>query len=66
MQDIKRLMEINPIRPLDSETYSEYIERIKQVRPNKKYAGVYMERHHIKPRSMGGDNKQNNLIYLLA
>ena len=66
MQDIKRLMEINPIRPLDSETYSEYIKRIKQVRPNKKYAGVYMERHHIKPRSMGGDNKRNNLIYLLA
>lgn len=60
------LQEITPFVPLDDEKYDNYINRIKQGRENKKYKTVYMERHHIKPKSKGGTNDKKNLIYLLA
>ena len=41
--------------------YADLIERGRnRVLPK----GVYKERHHIIPRSMGGNNKENNLVYL--
>ncbi len=60
------LQEITPFVPLDDEKYDNYINRIKQSRENKKYKTVYMERHHIKPKSCGGTNNKENLIWLLA
>ena len=44
--------------------YNEYIENILKIRPNIKQKGVYMERHHIVPKCMGGSNKECNLIWL--
>lgn len=64
--EIKLLMEINPIVPEKDEKYDNYIQRIKNTRENKKYKYVYMERHHIIPRSWNGSNKKENLIYLLG
>ena len=60
------LQEITPFVPLEDEKYDNYINRIKQSRENKKYKTVYMERHHIKPKSCGGTNNKENLIWLLA
>lgn len=59
-------MEINPVVPEKDEKYDDYIQRIKNTRENKKYKCVYMERHHIIPRSWNGSNKKENLIYLLG
>lgn len=64
--EIKLLMEINPVVPEKDEKYDDYIQRIKNTRENKKYKCVYMERHHIIPRSWNGSNKKENLIYLLG
>ena len=64
--EIKLLMEINPVIPEKDEKYDDYIQRIKNTRENKKYKCVYMERHHIIPRSWNGSNKKENLIYLLG
>lgn len=64
--EIKLLMEINPVVPEKDEKYDDYIQRIKNTRENKKYKCVYMERHHILPKSLGGGNEMSNLIYLLA
>ncbi len=60
------LQEITPLVPLEDEKYDNYINRIKQSRENKKYKTVYMEKHHIKPKSCGGINNKENLIWLLA
>ena len=57
-------MELEHYIPLEKESYNDYIERIKFSRENKRPKGVYMERHHIIPKSMGGNNKKENLIYL--
>lgn len=64
--EMKLLMEINPVVPEKDEKYDDYIQRIKATRKNKKYKYVYMERHHIIPRSWNGSNEKENLIYLLG
>jgi hypothetical protein len=33
---------------------------------NKKTSECYVEKHHIIPRSLGGDNSKSNLVYLTA
>lgn len=48
----------------DGESYQDYITKILTSRKNEKEEGEYMERHHILPKSCGGDNSQENLIYL--
>lgn len=52
------------IEPLENEKYQEYIKRILDNRPNKKDKENYQERHHIVPRSKGGSNDEENLIFL--
>lgn len=64
--EVKLLMEINPIVPEKNEKYLDYVQRIRQTREDRKYEFVYMERHHIVLRSKGGSNKKENLIWLLA
>jgi len=44
--------------------YKEYIDNILALRENVKQEGLYMERHHIIPKCMGGSNKEENLIWL--
>ena len=44
--------------------YNEYISDILKIRPNIKQEGVYMERHHIVPKCMGGSNNEDNLVWL--
>lgn len=51
------------IYPFENETYDEYINRILLSRPNKKVQKG-QERHHIVPKSRGGTNDRNNLIWL--
>jgi len=43
--------------------YNELIEHRKMM---PKLEGVYYERHHIKPRCMGGGDEEENLVYLTA
>ncbi|MBQ0113365.1 MAG: hypothetical protein KBT03_09570 [Bacteroidales bacterium] len=45
-------------------TYREYINAILSMRENTKKKDVYMERHHIIPKCMGGDNSPENLVWL--
>lgn len=37
-----------------------------QLQPRKKNKDVYFERHHIVPRSLGGNNNKTNLVLLTA
>lgn len=55
---------MNIITPNENETYNEYITRILVSRDNDKDKDNYQERHHIVPRSWGGENSLDNLIYL--
>ncbi len=64
--EVKLLMEINPIVPEKNEKYLDYIQRIRQMREDRRYKFVYMERHHIVLRSKGGNNEKENLIWLLG
>lgn len=64
--EVKLLMEINPVVPEKDEKYLDYIQRIRQMREDRKYEFVYMERHHIVLRSKGGNNEKENLIWLLG
>lgn len=52
--------------PNDKETYKEYIQRILNIRGNKKDYQNYQERHHIIPKCLGGSDDFDNLIYLYA
>lgn len=52
------------IIPKEKEVYKDYIIRIKNARENKKDRNRYMEKHHILPKSQGGNNEDYNLIYL--
>jgi len=54
------------IEPLEGESYNNYIQRILNSRPNNKQDNVYMECHHIIPKCHGGENTQDNLIFLYA
>jgi len=45
-------------------TYEEYIHCILQIRDNTKSKDFYQEKHHIIPRTMGGDDSPDNLIWL--
>ena len=45
--------------------YNAIIERAKKEN-RKKGCGVYYERHHILPKSLGGSNDKSNLILLTA
>jgi len=54
------------IEPLDEEKYDAYINRILEERKNKKNNEIYMERHHIIPKSRGGSDVEDNLIWLYA
>lgn len=55
---------INIIIPLNDELYNDYINRILNIRENKKDKNVYQEKHHILPKTLGGNNDAFNLIYL--
>ena len=45
--------------------YYDYINYVKTLNRSKK-DNRYYEKHHIIPRSLGGDNSKNNLVnYLL-
>ena len=48
-----------------NEGYMEYINRILNSRPNKKIE-IGQHRHHIIPKSLGGTNSPENLIWLFA
>ena len=54
------------ITPKEKESYKEYIQRILLARENRKDTNTYQERHHILPKTLGGDNSKNNLIWLYA
>jgi hypothetical protein len=45
--------------------YYDYIEYVKTL-DRKKGKGIYYESHHIIPKSMGGDNSNDNLVLLTA
>lgn len=45
--------------------YYDYINYVKKLN-RKKVKGIYYEKHHIIPRSCGGDNSKDNLILLTA
>lgn len=53
------------INSRQGENYIEYINRILKSRPNKKIEKG-QHRHHIIPKSLGGDNSSDNLIWLFA
>lgn len=57
---------IEVIIPKDEEKYKDYINRILNIRKNEKDKNNYQEKHHIKPKSLGGLNTPENLIYLYA
>lgn len=44
--------------------YDDFIRDRRADESRPKYSDEYMERHHIIPRSMGGDDSEENLIYL--
>jgi len=54
------------ITPQKTELYKEYIDRILSSRENKRDKNTYQEKHHIIPKTLGGTNDVNNLIYLYA
>lgn len=54
------------IIPEENEKYQDYINRILSSRNNLKDDNVYMEQHHITPKSLGGNDTDNNLIWLYA
>ena len=44
--------------------YKKHYDLLIETRRLRKLDNIYYERHHIIPRSMCGDNSENNLIYL--
>ena len=54
------------ILPLENERYDDYIKRILNSRDNIKNEDEYQEKHHIIPKSLGGTDDKDNLIYLYA
>ncbi len=48
------------------ETYDEFINNILETRGRFNCGEEYHERHHIKPRCLGGDDDEDNLIDLFA
>ena len=47
-------------------TYKDFIDDIIKTRGRHGCGDIYHERHHIKPRCLGGENKEENLIDLYA
>lgn len=54
------------ITPNKEESYNNYIDRILQSRINMKDTQNYQERRHIIPKTLGGNDTEDNLIYLYA
>jgi len=46
--------------------YNNIIDRARQRCWTRKTAGTYVEQHHIIPRSLGGSNNKDNLVFLTA
>jgi hypothetical protein len=46
--------------------YSKLIQKAVDRNWSKTSSGCYVERHHIVPKSLGGTNKKDNLVYLTA
>jgi hypothetical protein len=46
--------------------YDSIINRAKNRNWNRKFAPEYVERHHIVPRSLGGTDTKDNLVFLTA
>lgn len=46
--------------------YNDIIGKAKVRGWTRKTAGVYVEKHHITPRSLGGNNAPDNLVFLTA
>lgn len=53
------------LKPNPNESYQEYIIRILNIRQNIKSTTFYMEHHHILPKCMGGEDIEDNMIWLL-
>ena len=51
---------------MDISKCEEYLEFIKEYGFKNKPKDIYTEKHHIIPKSCGGTNKKDNLIYLEA
>lgn len=49
---------------MEKEKYDDYIARILSSRENNKDIENYQEKHHIKPKCLGGTDSKDNLIYL--
>ena len=57
---------IEIVKPFETESYSDYIQRIINIRPNIRDSEYYQELHHIIPKCIGGTNEKDNLVYLYA
>lgn len=59
---------IRTFTPLENETYNSYIQRIIDNRGRKRSSNPndYQEQHHILPKCLGGQDEEDNLIYLYA
>lgn len=56
----------NILLPLLNQTYQDYINLMLENRPNVKDKESYQERHHIIPKTLGGLDNDENLIWLYA
>lgn len=54
------------IKPNEYDSYDSYIKRILDSRINCRDYENYQEKHHIIPKCLGGDDQENNLIWLYA
>ena len=50
----------------DNKYYRCYIRIINAAKNRNLYKEIYVEKHHILPKSMGGSNKKENLVALTA
>jgi hypothetical protein len=51
------------MNPIDNK-YTKHYFKLIESRKNRQLTGVYTERHHIIPRSLGGNNAKSNLVSL--
>jgi len=51
---------------LENEYTNEYYKIINASKQNSKMSPFYVEKHHIIPRCIGGNNSSENLVYLRA
>ena len=54
------------IKPLENQSYQDYINLILSSRENIRQKEYYQEKHHIVPKCLGGTNDKNNLVWLFG